>query len=503
MPIDLGTLFLTALAYLGLLFLVAWLTERGAIPARVVRHPAVLSLSLGVYATTWTYYGSVGFAARSGFLFLTVYLGATLAFLAAPVMLAPVLRVVRDRELQSLADLLAFRYANRFTGPLVTVFMLVGLLPYMALQIRAVISSIEVLTGQHARVSSPIMAAAFCAVISLFAMAFGARHLKPRARHEGLVVAIAFESMVKLVALLVAGVFVLVTIFGGWSGIGRWLAENPHTLPAMYAPVGGGTWVTLLLLSACAAFVLPRCFHMLFCENNSPGGLRTASWLYPMYLLLLNLPIPLILWAGIKAESPTPPDYFVLSLAQHYGNHALTLLTYVGGISAASGMLIVESLALGGMCLNHLMLPLALRRMREGDLYRQLRSWRRVLLVSVVGLGYLAYVVMRQNQGLVQMGMISFLAVTQFVPGVAALLWWPRVTGSGFVTGVCGGMTVWFVSLMLPLLGVRLWFVPQAATIDWPLLTFWSLATNVGLLAVVSLATRPGVRELLADQTIR
>ena len=502
MTIDLVTLLLVALAYLALLFLVAWLTERSVLPARLARHPVTFSLSLGVYATTWTYYGSVGFADHRGFLFLTIYLGVTLTFFLAPLLLSPILRVVRDRELQSLADLLAFRYANRFTGPLVTMFMLLGLLPYMALQIRAVTSSVEVLTGRHAA-HSPLLAAAFCALIALFAIAFGARHLRPRARHEGLVVAIAFESSVKLVALLTAGVFVVVVVFGGWSGVGRWLSRHPQLLSRMYAPVGGDSWMTLLLLAASAAFLLPRCFHMLFVENGASEGLRSASWLYPLYLALLNLPIPLILWAGIKTASAAPPDYFVLALARRYGGNALTLLAYVGGVSAASAMLIVESLALGGMCLNHLTLPLWLPRRSGGDLYRQLRRWRRLLLASVIGIGYLAYVVMRQNQGLVQMGVISFLAVTQFLPGVVALLSWPRATSAGFLAGASGGMAVWFVRLMLPLFGVQLGSAPHPAAPDWPSLTFWTLTINISLLVVVSLATRPRTRERLADQAIR
>ena len=166
MTIELTTLFTVALAYLGLLFLVAWLTDRGAWPARWARHPATFSLSLGVFATTWTYYGSVGFAETHGLLFLAVFLGPTLTFFLAPLLLAPILRLVRDRELQSLADLLAFRYASRYTGPLVTSLMLIGLLPYMALQIRAVTSSIEVLTGRHAVATSPLLAAVFCALVT-------------------------------------------------------------------------------------------------------------------------------------------------------------------------------------------------------------------------------------------------------------------------------------------------------------------------------------------------
>ena len=209
MGIELGWLFAIALAYLACLFLIAWCTDSGLIPTRIVKHPLVYSLSLGVYATSWTYYGSVGLADTSGYAFVTIYLGVTGAFLLGPYLLRPILRLCREYQLTSIADLLAFRYGGRATGLVVTLFMLVGILPYISLQIRAVTESIQVLSRQ---VPPSLLALIFCVVITVFAILFGARHLTPREKHHGLVVAIAFESAVKLIALLLAGIFVVTQV---------------------------------------------------------------------------------------------------------------------------------------------------------------------------------------------------------------------------------------------------------------------------------------------------
>lgn len=514
MAVELWVLFLVALGYLALLFVVAYAAERGWLPTGLTRHPVTLALSLGVYATTWTYYGSVGFADLQGYLFLTIYLGVTLAILLWPVLLTPLQRLVRNHQLQSLADLFEFRFPGRYSGLLVTVFMLIGVLPYLSLQIRAVTASVEVLTRQPASAGSPWLGAAFCALATLFAVLFGARQLEPRERHEGLVVAIAFESLVKLFALLTVTGVALFGVFGGVAGLQHWLAQHPQAVTHMFAPVGDSAWTTLLLLSFSAAFLLPRQFHMLFVENPAgEDGLRTASWLFPLFLLLLNLPIPLILWAGRSSGLSDPPDYFLLALAQQHGGLGLTLLAFAGGISAASAMLIVESLALAGMCLNHIVLPLWLWLGRRGDgdrddadLYLRLRRWRRLLLAAVIATGYLAYVVMRQNQELAQMGLISFVAVAQFLPGVLAMLLWPRVGRDGVIAGICGGMAVWAGTLAWPLLTGHLadfGIIVPAASGKWPFLTFWSLAINGALLIGGSLLRPPGLRETAADQAIR
>ncbi len=501
MSFELWQLFLAGVAYLLLLFLIAYAAEHGWLPQRLARHPLTYTLSLGVYATSWSFYGSVGFAQSQGYNFLTIYLGVTLAFMLAPVLLQPILRLTREYQLSSLADLFAFRYQSQLAGVLVTLFMLTGTLPYIALQVRAVTESLQVLTQESA--PGPI-ALGFCLTVSLFAILFGARHISAREKHEGLVVAIAFESLIKLLALLAVGLFALFGIFHGPSGMEQWLQAHPEALEALYRPVREGAWGSLLLLAFAAAFLLPRQFHMTFTENLDEKALGFASWAFPLFLLLLNLAIPPILWAGTDLGLAISPDFYVLGITLHHDAVLLPMLTFIGGISAASAMIIVTTLALAAMCMNHLVLPASFppKLTPETNLYRWLLWGRRLLITLIILAGYGFYLLLEHNQGLVQLGLISFVAVAQFLPGVVGLLYWRRATRSGFIAGLLGGGSVWAFTLLLPLLersglldpGLQL-KVGMYADDPWGSSTLWSLSINTLLFVLVSLATRPSSQE--------
>jgi len=500
MIFELDHLFFAAVIYLLVLFFIAYATEQGWIPQRVARHPVTYSLSLGVYATSWTFYGSVGFAQTQGFNFLSIYIGVTLAFMLAPVLLSPMLRIARDYQLTSLADVLSFRYRSQAAGVLVTLFMLLGAFPYIALQILAVTESIQILTQEA---TPQVLALGFCVTLTLFAILFGARHISPREKHEGLVVAIAFESVIKLVALCAVGVFAVFGVFGGFGGVDDWLEVNPEALEALYMPVREGPWTTLLLLSFCAAFLLPRQFHMAFTENIDERTLSPASWVFPLFLLLLNLFIPAILWAGSALGAATNADFYVLGITLAGDNPALTALAFIGGISAASAMMIVTSLALASMCLNHLLLPASYPD-PDVNLYKWLLWGRRTLIAVVILAGYGFYLVLERNQGLVQLGLISFVAVAQFLPGVFGLLFWPRATRAGFIAGLVGGGIVWTLTLLFPLLdssgigGGLLGSLSMPAGPDqerWTYATLSSLAVNGLLFLSISLLTRPSEEE--------
>jgi Na+/proline symporter/signal transduction histidine kinase len=499
--IELWQLFLVGIGYLLLLFLIAYAADTGKLPAHWARHPLTYVLSLGVYATSWSFYGSVGFAASQGYNFLTIYLGVTLAFMLAPLLLQPILRLTREYQLSSLADLFAFRYQSQLAGVLVTLFMLAGTLPYIALQVRAVTESIQVLTREEA---PGLLALGFCLTVTLFAILFGARHISAREKHEGLVLAIAFESLVKLLALLAVGLFALYGVFDGFEGMDRWLTSHPEALQALYRPVREGSWGTLLLLAFSAAFLLPRQFHMTFTENLDERTLGHASWGFPLFLLLLNLAIPPILWAGTYLDVNTSPDFYVLGITLAHDSSLLPILTFVGGLSAASAMIIVTTLALASMCMNHLVLPASFPPMLspETDIYRWLLWGRRLLIALIIGAGYAFYLVLEHNQGLVQLGLISFVAVAQFLPGIAGLLYWRRATRAGFIAGLLGGGTLWAAALLLPLLersGLLTLGLDHIAGADssdpWGSSTLWSLSINSLLFVVVSLLTRPSEEE--------
>ncbi len=504
MIFNLPLLAMAAFAYMLLLFFIAYATDQGWVSKRLVTHPLTFSLSLGVYATTWSYYGSVGFAEEQGYNFLTIYLGVTFAFLLSPVLLMPILRLTHDYQLTSLADLFAFRYRSQLAGVLVTLFMLVGVLPYMALQIQAVTESIHIVTREA---SPDLLSLSFCMFLTIFAILFGARHITPREKHQGLVVAIAFESAVKILVLLAVGIVALWGVWGGITELSNWLHDHPQAVEALYKPVKEGPWNTLLLLAFAAAFLLPRQFHMIFTENNNPQALAIAAWAFPLILLLLNLPIPLLLWAGQILQLEIPTDYYVLGVALAEGGHSpLPVLAFIGGISAASAMMIVTTLALASMCLNHLLLPASYPD-PVVDLYRWLLWGRRVIIALIVMAGYGFYQLLEYEQGLVQLGLISFVAVVQFLPGIFGVLWWRRANRVGFVAGLLAGMMVWVVTLLLPLLesagiiNFQLEWLPTAMRQDkWTYSTFWSLVFNGVLFVTVSLVTRSSPEEMEAAQ---
>ena len=480
---ELLLLFGVGLGYLLLLFLIAYAADRGHIAERYLRHPITYVLSLGVYATSWTYYGSVGFAQSQGYLFLTIYLGVTIAFALTPLLFEPILRLTREYQLSSLADLFSFRYRSQSAGILVTLFMLVGTLPYIALQIRAVSESLQVLSQKTAPQS---IALGFCITLILFAILFGARHISPREKHRGLVAAIAFESFIKLLALAAIGLFALFGIFSGPAGLNQWLADHPEAVSNLYQPLREGPWATLLLLAFAAAFLLPRQFHMLFAENMEPKALQTASWGFPLFLLLMNLPIPLVLWAGTSLDLSVPADYYALGITLNQGTEWLPVVAFIGGLSSSSAMMIITTLALSSMALNHILLPTSFPD-PDVNLYRWLLWGRRLLISGIIMAGYGFYLLLEKNQGLVQLGLISFVAVAQFLPGVVGLLYWRRANRLGFLCGLLGGIGIWSVTLLVPVLEssgfLRTEFdlpaLRLASGLDqWEFATFWSLALN-------------------------
>ncbi|MCP3688623.1 MAG: histidine kinase, partial [Gammaproteobacteria bacterium] len=491
MQFELWQLFLVSIVYLGILFLIATATDKHWIPASVVRHPLVYTLSLGVYATSWSFYGSVGFAQQQGYNFLTIYLGATLAFIASPILLRPILKLTETYRLASLADLFAFRYHSQAAGILVTLFILAGTLPYMSLQIQAVTTTLQIMTGEPEHTS---IAFGFCATIALFSMLFGARHISLREKHRGLVVAIAFESLVKLIALLTVGIFAIFGIFGGFDELAQYLILNPEVKQALFQPLQEGPWATLVLLSFAAAFLLPRQFHMIFVESIERKNIDTASWAFPLFLLLLNLSIPPILWAGESLNLSLPADMYVLGITLNSGSTVLPVLTFIGGLSAASAMIIVTTLALATMCMNHLVLPASFpsRLSGETNMYQWLLWGKRLVIILIIGAGYGFYLIQQRNQGLAGLGLISFVAVAQCLPGIVGLLYWQRASKSGFIAGILVGGGIWAVTLMVPLFErAGIIVSPYFNLLDYAMSTtdsaLWSLIFNSLAFVIFSL----------------
>lgn len=450
MNFELTTLLLLGCGYLLSLFGAAWLTERRRLPERLTRHPLVHVLALGVFASAWTFYGIFGVAYHAGYSYLLSYLGASTAFLLAPLLLIPIQRITRRHQLSSLADLFAFRFRSGRVGTLTTLLMLFSSLPLISIQIQALADSLPMLNAQ---ISPTRAAVGFCIVIALFSLLFGARHASLRNSHNGLVFAIATGSLVKLVALLLVAGYALFAVLGGPSGLADWLSAHPEQLTRLQQPPGSGQWQVLLLAFFACAFVMPHMFHIAFTGNLPTESLYRASWGLPLFLLLLALAVPPILWAAIRSQSIDNPEYLLLQLGQTLEVPWISLLAFIGGLSAASGIIIVATVALASMLQNHVVLPLV--RVPDNVRFYAWLLWiRRAIMLAVVLGSYLFFHHFGHRFALSQLGLVAFIAFLQFLPGVLVTLYWPGASRNGFLAGLGAGFGVWALGLLLPMMGV-------------------------------------------------
>jgi Na+/proline symporter len=457
---------LASFLYLGVLFGIAWYADHRSDHGRsLIASPLVYALSLGVYCTTWTFYGSVGRAAANGIGFLPIYLGPTLLFALGGFILYRMIRIAKANRITSIADFVASRYGkSQLLGGLVTVIAVVGVIPYIALQLKAVSNSFTIL-GNYPEIVMPAAVGAVplfqdsalyvAMILAAFTILFGTRHLDATERHEGMVAAIAVESVVKLVAFLAVGAFV---VWGMHDGVGDIFAraaavpEVATRLNRADAPAAYGSWGTLVFLSLFAALLLPRQFQIAVVENVDATHLNRAVWLFPLYLFLINLFVLPVALAGLMhfPVGTVDADTFVLTLPMAHQQEALALFVFIGGLSAATGMVIVETIALSTMICNDLVMPLLLRVRWLGladkaDLSGLLLEIRRWAIAIILGLGYLYFRVAGEAYALVSIGLISFAAVAQFAPVVLGGIFWKGGTRDGAVAGLppdsCSGPT--------------------------------------------------------------
>jgi Na+/proline symporter/C4-dicarboxylate-specific signal transduction histidine kinase len=445
-------------AYVGFLFLIARLSERQrASGGGFTNSPIVYALALGVYCTTWTYYGSVGKVTVDGMLFIPVYLGPTLGMFFAPTILRRLIRIKERHHITSLADFISARYAkSRLVAALVTVMLLFGTIPYAAIQLKAVADTFELLVGAESAISYGIHWVMPLTVLLMigFTIMFGIRRLDPTERHPGMMVSLAAESLTKLLAFLVGGLFIVYWAFGGFSGFFARLSQGlPAQLGFMQKLEGDQlhTWLTYMLLSASAFAFLPRQFHVGVIENSNAKHTRTAMWLTPLYLLTINvLVVPIAIAGMIMLPKGSPADTSLLALPLLAGQPAVSLLIFVGGFSAATGMIMTETMTMATMMSNHLFLPLVDKSPRLWFLRRQLLP-ARWAFATVFILAALAFAVgIGKSYMLVAIGMLSFAAVLQLAPASIGGLFWRQGSRWGAMLGLGAGFLVWCYTLLLP-----------------------------------------------------
>lgn len=443
--------------YVGLLFLVALYVERKSLTGRNIgNNPLIYSLSLAVYCSTWTYYGSVGKAVTSGMLFLTIYLGPTIAIVVWWTVLRKMIRVKNLLRITSIADFISARYQkSQALAALVTVICIIGIAPYVAIQLKAILATFAILTRSTGTASSTYdVGLIIVGLMIVFTIIFGARRLDSTERHQGMVVALAVECVVKLVAFLCVGIFVTYFLFDGFED----LFARLETLPGkqLYNPATAGisyymTWTTYLVLAMSAILFLPRQFHVAVVENFEEKHVRTAMWLFPFYMFLINIFVLPMAIAGLLFGFPeSAADTFVLALPLAAGQKWLSMLVFLGGFSAAMGMMMISTMTMSTMITNHLLLPAIEFMPPLGFLKRYLLQCRWVAIAAYILAGYLFARLIGESYMLVNMGMISFAAALQFAPAVLGGLFWKKGNRFGAISGLTAGFVMWFYTLLLP-----------------------------------------------------
>jgi PAS domain S-box-containing protein len=522
-----GLVAIAAFGYLLLLFVIAYYGDRQRARGRsIIAHPSIYALSLAAYCTAWTFYGSVGKAATSGVTFLAIYLGPTIIAFSWWFGLRKLLRICKDNNLTTMSDFLTLRYGKGvFLGALATVGLLLAITPYIGLQLKSISDTFNILVHKEVGLPHPVeiyrdTAFYVALLLAMFGILFGARHLDPTERHEGLVAVIVFESLIELLAFVSLGLLVTFILFPGWGEIFSRIQQSPEFRQLLLVNTGPQNSYTLLvvltLLAMGAIHFLPRMFHMAVVENTDEKHLLTAIWLFPLYLLLINLFVLPVAFGGLLLGlPPEQADTFVLRIPLQTGHAYLALLVFLGGLSASTAMVSVASIAVSTMLLNSLVMPLAIRLKLEERLTPHLLTIKRGGILFLILLGYFGYRLIFPAVMLVDIGLIAFCGVMQLVPAMLGALYWREATRWGAIAGLGSGFCFWAYTLVLPYLVEAGWF-PLRILSEGPFglaflkptafcgLTgldklshafFWSMLVNAVTFMSVSLLTEPGPAE--------
>ncbi len=523
--IGFNLLVAVCLIYVAFLFLIAFIAEKRAARGAVdwLRSPVVYTLSLSIYCTAWTFYGAVGYAVRSGLEFVTIYLGPTLVMVGWFWVVRKLVRIGRSQRITSIADLISSRYGkSTLLGVIVTLLAVIGSTPYIALQLQSVTLSFSVFSAADpAELDLQDLegTAIYVAIgLALFTVLFGTRNLDANERHHGVVTAIAVEAVVKLIALLAVGIFVVWGVAAGPADI----VARIETSEIAETQLAGGRWATLIFLSAAAFLCLPRMFQVLVVENADERNLAVASWAFPLYLFLMSLFVIPIAVVGLKVLPGANPDLYVLTVPLTLGQDKLAMLSFLGGFSSATSMVIVAAIALSTMVSNHVVMPIWLNARRggatmSGDVRHVVLLSRRLSIAGVLALGYAYFHFSGGGAALAAIGLISFAGMAQVLPALLGGLFWRGATRNGAAAGLVLGFAVWAYTLFLPsfgdsfLLGAGVlrdgpwglaWLRPQALFgvegLD-PVVhaVFWSISLNTVAFFAVSLISFPTPLERL------
>ncbi|HZJ94574.1 MAG TPA: PAS domain-containing hybrid sensor histidine kinase/response regulator [Thiopseudomonas sp.] len=472
MSISPGLIALVALGYMAILFAIAFYGDRLGTNVSPRMRSTVYSLSLAVYCSSWTFFGSVGQAAEQIWSFLPIYIGPILLLTFAPWVLKKMVIISKQENITSIADFIAARYGkSQRLAVVVTLIAMVGVLPYIALQLKGIVLGVNLLTGtsanstgMHAQDTALIVTVA----LALFTILFGTRKLDVTEHHRGLMFAIAFESLVKLMAFVAVGLFVIYGLYNGFGDLWQQAKQAPKLDEYWNEATNWPAMIVQTCVAMMAIYTLPRQFHVTVVENNDYADLRVARWVFPAYLLIVALfIIPIALAGQLRLPISVVPDSFVISLPLAEGYPNLAILAFIGGASAATGMVIVAALTLAIMISNHILLPSMLAARTTDRPFEAFRYWmltaRRLSIIIILLLSYTSYRLLGANTSLATIGQIAFAALTQLAPAMLGALVWKQANRQGVFAGLIAGSLLWAYTLVLPLI---------ASSFDWSLASF-------------------------------
>jgi len=515
-----GSIILISLAYVGILFAIAYFGDRSAKGRSYASNPVIYSLSLAIYCSSWTFYGAVGRASVTGWEFLATYLGPAIVFIFGWRVIEKIILVSKQQNTTSIADFISSRYGkSQALAVLVTIIAVFGTIPYIAMQLKAVAISYDAIApGATEAMSKGSDTALFVALLmAVFAILFGTRHIDATEHHEGLVLAVAFESIVKLTAFIAVGLMVTFEIFDGLDDL-AFNISNQLSYNTNFSSPLGDSFITETLLACAAILCLPRQFHVTIVENTHVDNLKTARWLFPLYMILLALFVLPIATAGMASfdTNETNADTFVLMLPLLSGHKDLATFAFIGGLSAATSMVIVASITLATMVCNDIVMPLLfriswLKLSKNKDLGALLLRVRRITIICLMILAYFYYRILGDQSTLASFGLLAFVAAAQFLPGIIGGIYWKTGSRYGMLAGLSAGFLIWLYTLVLPtmagsglipsdfmntgLLGYSELKPMQLFGISGmdPLThgTFWSVSINALLYVLISRYTSP------------
>lgn len=515
------SLIILIILYLGFLFFVAFIAEKNK-RTKWVNNPIVYTLSFGVYCSAWTYYGSVGVAAEQGVSFLAVYLGPVIAAPLWIVLLRKVIRISKQHKISSLADFISLRYGkNRFLGALVTIVCLLGILPYISLQLKAVSETFEIMTQKSNYVSNSILTDStfyIALILAIFAAIFGTQSTDASEKRRGIIFSVALESFIKILFFTMIGIYVTYFLFDGTSDIVTQFQEKQEfsKLVTLVSFEDSFNWFFTIMVSFIAIFLLPRQFQVAVLENNREKHLKTAIWLFPLYILVFNLFVIFIAWAGkLRLGNDVNAEYFTLLLPLKEGNIFLASLVFLGGLSAVISMVVVSSLALSIMISNNLIIPygfLSKFIKNEPDKnVKFIKNIRRIAIFFIIIVSYSVYYSFSVKLSLYSIGLISFVIISQIAPSFFIGLFWNRGSSKGAIIGMLIGLSITFYTLLLPFIFEPLstnqpylfsiYGLHPHALFGIDFLTppvhafFWSISANIFFYVYFSLNSKGNYRE--------